>query len=92
MHDGNENNEECQQYLNKILDIFLNTITNSPGEGVGARQAEPTGGVGSQALPIPGCEYDEYSREWDGLLDGGVRKAKFSISAVGRNPTKSKKV
>ena len=34
-------------------------------------------GVGSQALPIPTGEYDEYSGESGGLLDGGVRKAKI---------------
>ena len=34
-------------------------------------------GVGSQALPIPTAEYDEYSGESGGLLDGGVRNAKI---------------
>ena len=73
MHDDNE---ECRQYLHKILDISHITITNSLGEGVVAGQAEPTVGVGSQALPIPAGEYDKYSGESGGLLDGGVRKAK----------------
>ena len=34
--DDNDHNKECQQYLHKILDISLITITNSPGEGVGS--------------------------------------------------------
>ena len=42
---------------------------------VGAGQAEHTVGVGSQVLPIPAGEYDEYSGESGGLLDGGIRKA-----------------
>ena len=77
VHDDNDDNDECWQYLHKILDISHITITNSPGEGVGAGQAEPTVGVGSQALPIPGGEYDEYSGELGGLLEGGVRKTKL---------------
>ena len=73
------------------MDISHITITNSPRDGVGAGQAEPTVGVGSQALPIPGGEYDDYSGELGGLLEGGVRKTNISISVVwGKNPVKTK--
>ena len=43
-------------------------------KSVGAGQAAPTVGVGSQALPTPSGEYDDYSGESGGLLEGGVRK------------------
>ena len=77
MHDDNDNEEKCWQYLYKILDISHITISNSPGEGVGSGQSEPAVGVGSQVLPIPTGEYDEYSGESGGLLDGGTRNAKI---------------
>ena len=51
---------------------FPHHNTNSPGQGVGSGQAEPAVGVGSQPLPIPAGEYEEFSRE----LDGGTRDTK----------------
>ena len=69
-----DNDKECCQYLHKILDISHISITNSPGEGVGAGQAAPAVGVGSQVLPTPGGEYEDYSGELGGLLEGGIRK------------------
>ena len=73
MHEENDEDEECCQYLHKILDISHITITNSPGEGVGSGQAEAAVGVGSQPLPIPAGDYEEFSGELGGLLDGGTR-------------------
>ena len=72
IHDESDNDKECHQYLHKILDILHITITNSPGEGVRSGRAEPTVGVSSQAVPIPTGEYEEYSAELGGLLDGGI--------------------
>ena len=57
---------------------------------VGAGQAEPALGVGSQVLPIPSGEYDKYSGESSGLLDGGTRKAIiYYYCSVGEEPSKN---
>ena len=56
MHDDNDDDENCCQYLHKILDISHITITNSPGM-LDLVQ------VGSQTLPTPTGEYGEYSGE-----------------------------
>ena len=77
MHDDNHDNEECCQYLHKILDISHITITNSPREGVRSGQAEPAMGVCSQVLPILTGKYDEYSGESGRLFDGRTRDAKI---------------
>ena len=73
MHNGNGDNKNYHQYLHKMLDISHITITNSPGEGVGTGQVEPTVGVGSQELPTPMGEYEKFSGELGGLLDGGIK-------------------
>ena len=59
VHDANDNDEECRQYLHKILDISHITITNSPGEALDW----------DKVLPIPSGEYEEYSGESGGLLE-----------------------
>ena len=46
-------------------------ITNSPGEGVASGQADPTVGVGSQALLIPVEDCGSDSGESGGLVGGG---------------------
>ena len=41
-------------------------------------------------LPIHSGEYDQYSGELDGLLDGGVGNAKILYwCSVGKNPAKT---
>ena len=52
-------------------------VAEALANAVGSGQAEPTLGVGSVALPIPAGEYDEYSGELGGLLDGGARNTKL---------------
>ena len=70
------------KYLHKILDTSHITITNCPGEGVGAGQAKPTVGVGSQVVSTPTDEYDKKSEELDGLLDGGRKENRPSSSVL----------
>ena len=55
------------RYGTEVDDMYL----------VGSGQAEPSVGVGFQALQIPTGEYDEYSGQLGGLLDGGIRNAKI---------------
>ena len=73
MYEDNDDNENCSQYLHKILDVLHITMTNSPREGVGTGQAEPAVGVGSQALPTPTDVYVKYSGELGGSSDGGAK-------------------
>ena len=77
MCDDNDDDENCHQYLHKILDISHITITNSPGEGAGTGQAEPTVRVGYQVLPTPMEEYGKYSGESGGLSDRGRTHTKI---------------
>ena len=44
--------------------------------GAGHGQAEPTVGVGSQALPTPTDEHGKYSGELDVLSDEGAKHNK----------------
>ena len=73
---SNDDDKNCCKYLHKILDVSHITITNFPGEGVGTGQAEPTVRVGSQVLPTHMDEYEKYSGELGGLLDGGIKHNK----------------
>ena len=77
MHHETDDDKECCQYFHNILGISHITITNSPGESIGSGRAEPSVGVGSQALPIHASEYGKHSAESGGLLDGGARNIKI---------------
>ena len=52
MHDDNDTNDECCEYLYKILGTAHITITKSPGEGVSAGHGQAESAVGQQKLVL----------------------------------------
>ena len=89
MHDDNDDDKNCHQYLHKILDIFHITITNSLGRVLDLVKLNPWWELARRCYQLPQVSMENIVENWVDCQMEAFFMPRISNNVVwGKNPAK----